>query len=146
MIINFGFDLLTMPNYFNLIHPHTIPNMAVIVLGASLVMILMSQIPLGNYKPTIPIQNNDFLLFRFAFGGTCVTSTNGFQFVTVDSNLQNIWYLKYEAKHDMNLAGAGDLAGNMASATKNFNTIVEDQFIKTGSRYCFNTNNIQKCL
>ena len=52
----------------------------------------------------------------------------------------------YEAKHDMNLAGAGDLQSNMKLSDTNFNTIVDDNYVKTGSKYCFNTNNIQACL
>eukprot|EP01034_Spumella_vulgaris_P025005 gene25005-31408_t len=82
----------------------------------------------------------------FAFGGACVTSKRGFQFTTVDSKLQNVWYLCYEAKHDMNLAGAGDLSKNMVDASRNFQTIVDDNYLKTGSKYCFNTNNIQSCV
>lgn len=85
------------------------------------------------------------VICRYSFGGACVNSTNGFEFVTVDAQLENVWYLMYEAKHDMNLAGAGDLLSNMKLSDANYATIVQDHLAQTGSKYCFNTNNVRRC-
>lgn len=83
------------------------------------------------------------ILIRFSFAGACITSTNGSDFVTINSKLEDIWYLCYEAKHDMNLSGAGDIYQNMAHADANFKTLVDENYKRTKSNYCFNTNNIQ---
>lgn len=57
-------------------------------------------------------------------------------------DLQNLWYLKYEAKHDMNVAGAGSLEDNMKLSLINFEAILEENSVS----YCFNTDKISKCL
>ena len=71
-----------------------------------------------------------------------MNSTNGFTFYTVPSSgeVQNIWYLMEEAKHDMEFAGEL-LDSNVLLAQANFQKILDEN----GVEYCFYTNNIQEC-
>ena len=75
-------------------------------------------------------------------GGACVNSTNGFIFYTVptSNDIQNIWYLMEEAKHDMEFAGEL-LDSNVLLAQGNFQKILDENNVE----FCFNTNNIQEC-
>lgn len=45
----------------------------------------------------------------------------------------------------MHKAGTKDILANMKASQANFETLRQANYEKTGSDYCFNTNNIQTC-
>lgn len=77
------------------------------------------------------------MLCRYALGGACINSTNGIQHV----DGKTYWYLKEVAKHNMTYAGEL-LEQNINLADENFQKILIEN---DNARYCFNTDNINKC-
>jgi uncharacterized heparinase superfamily protein len=83
----------------------------------------------------------------YTLAGACLNSTNGFSYLTVDTpdsatekSLQNFWYLKEEAKVDMEQTGES-LQANVDAARVNFATILKEN----GVEYCLNTEILKKC-
>lgn len=82
-----------------------------------------------------------FVCFSYCLAGACINSTNGYGFFQPESgDLENYWYLKFEAKYDMEKTGTSQ-ADNIAAAKKNFDTILKEN----NAKYCFNTAMIRTC-
>lgn len=69
-----------------------------------------------------------------------MNSTNGFSFLSSQNSIQSFWYLKLEAKHDMEKTKGG-ADSNIAAARKNFDTILKEN----SRNYCFNTDMVRTC-
>jgi hypothetical protein len=80
-------------------------------------------------------------LLRYCLAGACLNSPNGIAYYVQSPNSpQNFWYLKLEAKYDMEDTH-DSLQANIDLARKNFDAILLENDVK----YCFNTNMPRIC-
>lgn len=78
--------------------------------------------------------------YSFCLAGSCLNSTNGFSFLKSENKVESFWYLKLEAKHDMEHTGES-VDANIDAARKNFDKILDENNVK----YCFNTDMLRTC-